>query len=280
MTQIVKYQDDIQALLDDQRAVWLTADQIAALLDVTRQNVYQHINNFKKITALQQVENSVKNFLTNPDDARTATEHYSVDVLIYIAYRMNRQETNDRVQQFRQWVAGIVDRYLRGDLRTAERHTFDGVKDLLAYTSVDYDKSSPEAALYFATIQNKLLYAATGHTAAELIAGRANHHQPNMGLQTWKGGNITLGDATVGKNYLTSDELKKLQNLVSVLYLVAPNYQRTGATMRDWLDYIDNQIIVARMNVLIGHGTVSRQTAEAIARREYTAFKQQLQAVN
>lgn len=109
MTQIVKYQDEIAALLDDKRAVWLTADQIAALLDVDVSNVYRHVTNFKRVEATDTVEKSVAKFATDSNDARTATEHYSVDVLVYIAYRMNRRETNERLQQFRRWVAQLVD---------------------------------------------------------------------------------------------------------------------------------------------------------------------------
>jgi hypothetical protein len=272
---IIKYQDDIEALMDGDRKIWLTAEQISKLIDVPIRTIYHHITNYKDVSPKTDVENSVQLYCTNPDDARTATEHYNVDVLIYIAYRMNKRESNERVYAFRRWVSSIVDRYLRGDLRQAEKHTYEDVRDFISKMS-DYDPHSKQAKTYYAQVQNKLLFAVTGMTAAGLLMNRANHTQPNMGLQTWGGQKITQSDAVIGKNYLTRRELEMLHGLVNVIAFSLKQYEARHATMAQWERYIDAQIELTFERVLIGWGNYSPDEAKDHARREYAAFKKLL----
>lgn len=275
MTKIIKYQEDIEALLDDdQRAVWLNADQIAELLSMTKRNVQLHVANWKKADP-DAASKGVKDFFIPSAGGEQRVPHYSVDFLIYIAYRMNRDEVNERVLAFRRWVASIVDRYLRGDLRQAEKHAYESVRDFIAGMA-DYDPKSETAQRYFATVQNKLLYAVTLHTAPELIKARANHAAPNMGLQTWRGQSITQADALVAKNYLSTDELQELSGLVQTIAFAFKRYSAKRATMAQWEGYIDAQIELALMHALVGKGRCSRESAESHAKREYASFKRQL----
>lgn len=274
--QIIKYQEDVEAVLDSDRKVWLTVNQICELLDLKERVIRHHIANWKDVDPDAANAGVQHLCIRTPAGERTAA-HYNIDFIIYLAYRMNNKDVNERVIKFRRWVASIVDRYVRGDLRKQEQYDYQKVKDFIKQMS-DYKPNSPEVSLYYATMQNKMLFAVTGMTAAELIKARANHRDANMGLQTWGDKNITLKDVTTGKNYLNERELQRLVKLVNMFDLGAEELGKRYSTMAQWLEYVDNIIVFTFSQVLIGTGKCSHADAEAHARREYSAYKRLLES--
>lgn len=259
----------LEVLLDRQkRDVWLTQKQLSQLLGIAVQNVGALIKNYK--VEKEDISATITNLVVvTQDGKKRSVEHYAMDAIIYVAYRA---QSTKQVWAFHEWVSSIVSRYITGDLRAAERTAYEQVKELIAIAT-DYNPNSQTAQTYFATIQNRLLYAITNMTAADLIIHRADRLKENMGLTSWKGIRPLMADVTIGKNYLATDELLDLQYLSDAIHSMAKLFAKRGNTMAEWIQYIDDQIVAARLRLPVGKGKHSHDEAERFARSEYEHFK-------
>ena len=216
----------------DGDTIWLSQAEIAELFQTTKQNVSLHAKNILADGELQ-ADLVVKESLTTAADGKNyRTKHYNLDLILAIGYRVR----SPRGTQFRQWATANLREYLvKGfvmddqrladpggwdyfdellarirDIRASEKRFYQKVRDLFALSS-DYQGNERPTQLFFAQVQNKLLYAVTGHTAAELIVDRANPQSPNMALTNWRGAKVRKGDVVIAKNYLSADELDTLK---------------------------------------------------------------------
>lgn len=279
--------------------VWATQAEIADLFQTTPQNISQHIKAIYAEGELQP-EATCKELLQVRSESgrqvRRTLSSYSLDVLLAVGYRVRSQ----RGTQFRQWATTHLREYLvKGfvmdderlkepgggwdyfdellarirDIRASEKRFYQKVRDIFA-TAVDYDPRSEAAQLFFKKVQNKMLWAVTGHTAAELIAERANPELPNMGLQTWKGGRVRKQDVTVAKNYLSHPEIEELDRIV-VMYLDFADDQarrRKTMTMADWEARLDAFLSFNEREVLTHAGKLRADVAEKLALEHYEQF--------
>jgi len=276
--------------------VWLTQGQMAELFQTTKQNVSLHIQNVYKERELPE-DSVVKEFLTTAADGKNyQTKFYNLDVIISVGYRVK----SHRGTQFRIWatqrlreyiVKGFTmddDRLKRAgggnyfeellarirDIRSSEKVFWRKVLDIYA-TSIDYDPNVEESQKFFATVQNKMHWAAHGHTAAEVVAARADASKPNMGLTNWPGGRPRRADITVAKNYLKPDELEAL-NLIVSIYLDFAELQarsRRAMHMREWIRKLDDFMGISEREILTHAGKVSHEKAHERAEAEYEKFR-------
>lgn len=303
-SEIIIYQTEdgktkIDVRMEDE-TVWLTQMQMAELFQTTKQNVSLHINNAFKEGELKK-ESTVKEYLTvqtegNREISRK-TKHYNLDVIISVGYRVKSL----RGTQFRRWSLQILKEYLlKGfsmnddilkqagggqywkellerirDIRSSEKVFYRQVLELYA-TSVDYDPHSPESVEFFKIVQNKIHYAAHGHTAAELISQRANADTPFMGLTTFSGTQPTKSDIGIAKNYLNEEELATLNRMVSAFFDLAElrAMQHRPMYMHDWINELDQFADQYGKGILQNAGTVSNETALEKASVEYERYRQ------
>lgn len=297
-SKILIYQTDdgntkIQVQLDE-HTVWLTQADMVELFQTSKQNISLHIKNIFEEGEL--VENSVvKEYLTTAADGKNyKTKFYSLDVIISVGYRVKSL----RGTQFRMWATARLREYLikgftmnddllKGgggyfdelldrirDIRSSEKVFYRKVLEIYA-TSIDYAPAAEITQQFFQTVQNKLHWAAHGHTAAEIIYQRANAHLPFMGLQVFKGKQPTKQEIGVAKNYLTAEELAVLNRLVSAYLDIAEvnAMQRKPMRMNDWIEVLDGFIQMSRQDVLTHAGTISAALAGQKALAEYEAYK-------
>lgn len=246
----------------EESTIWLTQKLMAQLFDVNVRTVSEHLRNIFQSGELSDSAVIRKFRITATDGKNYLTQHYNLDAIISVGYRIN----SIRATQFRQWATGILrDFTLRGyvidrermetgdilgedyfeqllqevrEIRLSERRFYQKITDIYS-TAVDYDAKAPTTRTFFATVQNKLHYAVHGHTAAELITERADAKKPHMGLTSWKNspdGKVLAGDVTIGKNYLTKNELDDLGRLVEAYLNLAESRARRhiATTMNDW----------------------------------------------
>lgn len=312
---IVFYTDEegntkIEVVLQNED-VWLNVNAIAELFDVQRPAIYKHISNI--FTEGELEEKLVCSILeyTASDNKNYKTKYYNLDMIISIGYRVNSK----KAVKFRQWANKIIkeymvkgfvlddDRFLKGGkvnrqyfdellerikvIRTSERMAYQKITDLFIATSIDYDKKSEEAYTFFKIVQNKLHYAITGHTAAELIYNRVNAEKENMGLTTWKeapDGMIYKYDVSIAKNYLNEEELKKLNNLTNFFldYAESMAEENQVMTMKDWINETDNLLKFRKKEILKDSGKISHKQAVEKAEKEYEKFrvKQDMQYIS
>lgn len=284
--------------------IWLTQALMAELFDVDVRTVNEHLSNIYNSGELTE-EATVRNFrIVRQEGSRQVTRsirHYNLDAIISVGYRVN----SIRATQFRQWATGILrDFTLRGylidrermeageilgedyfeqllqevrEIRLSERRFYQKITDIYA-TAVDYDAKAPTTRAFFATVQNKLYYAVHGHTAAELIAERADAGKPHMGLTSWKNspdGKVLAGDVTVGKNYLTKSELDDLGRLVEAYLNLAESRakRRIPTTMEEWAQFLDQVLALDSRELLANAGEISKQTADKSALEEFSKFR-------
>lgn len=280
----------------ENETVWLNQSQMAELFQTTKQNISYHIGNCFKEGELN--ENSVvKDFLTTAADGKPYNTHYyNLDMIISVGYRVKSL----RGTQFRIWANGILKEYLvKGfsmnddllksvgggyywkellarirDIRSSEKILYRQVLDLYA-TSIDYDPKSDESVQFFKIVQNKLHYATHGHTAAEVIYERADADKPFMGLTSFKGDFPVLSDTRVAKNYLSEDELKVLNNLVSGYFDLAEinAIEHRPMYMKDYIRQLDAVLTSGNRDVLTGSGRISHTQALEKAEKEYRKFQ-------
>ena len=284
----------------DSDTVWLSLDQMAELFQRDKSTISRHIKNVFQEGELTE-EATVANFATvQSEGERQVTRnitYFNLDVIISVGYRVKSL----RGTQFRIWANSVLREYLiKGfamndellkkagggnyfdellarvrDIRSSEKVFWRKVLDIYA-TSVDYSPNASETTLFFKTVQNKMLYAATGQTAAELVNDRANALLPMMGMTSFKGKKPTLAEAKIAKNYLNEEELGTLNYLVSA-YLDLAELQalrRKPMYMKDWIARLDDYLRMTDSEVLQNAGKVSHALAEQKAKEEYQKYKQ------
>lgn len=303
-TELIIYQtEDGTTKIDvhmENETVWLSLDQMAELFQRDKSTISRHIKNVFADGELLE-EATVANFATvQMEGSREITRnitHYNLDVIISVGYRVKSL----RGTQFRIWANSVLREYLiKGfamnddllkqagggsyfdellerirDIRSSEKVFWRKVLDIYA-TSVDYSANAEESVLFFKTVQNKMLYAATGMTAAELVSGRANALLPMMGMTVVKGKRPTLAEAKTAKNYLNEEELGTLNRLVSA-YLDLAELQamrKKPMYMKDWVARLDDYLRMTDSEVLQNAGKVSHALAEQKAKEEYQKYKQ------
>lgn len=302
--QIIIYQtEDGLTKIDvtiENETVWLNQLQMAELFQTTKQNISYHIKNIFKDGELNE-ESVVKDFLTTAADGKPYNTHYyNLDVIISVGYRVKSL----RGTQFRIWANGVLKEYLiKGfamnddllksagggdyfkellerirDIRSSERVFYRQILDIYA-TSIDYDKNAETSILFFKTVQNKMHFAVSGHTAPEIIYLRADSSKPFMGLTNFKGKQPQKSEITTAKNYLSEQELKEL-NAITSAYLDFAELQalrRKAMTMRDWVAKLDEFLRMSDSEILQNAGTISHEMAVEKARGEYQKYKMQNQ---
>ncbi|MFR9270361.1 MAG: virulence RhuM family protein [Clostridia bacterium] len=296
-------QDSIEMRYEDEN-IWLTQKMMATLYDVGLPTVNEHI---KKIYADSELEEAatIRNFrIVQTEGSRQVTrdtKHYSLQMIIAVGFKVN----SERAVQFRKWVNQIAkdytikgwvmddERLKRGayltekyfdeqlerirEIRASERKFYQKITDLYA-TAIDYDKNSATTRRFYATVQNKMHYAVHGHTAAELIVERADHTKEHMGLTTWADapeGKIKKSDVTVAKNYLSQDEMKQLNRMVTAYLDFAENMtlRHIPLTMQDWEKRLNSFIEMFDYGILQDAGKVSAEIAKLHAETEFEKYR-------
>jgi hypothetical protein len=285
----------------DGESVWLTQAQLAELFDTTQQNISLHVQHVYEEGELPQ-EGTHKDYLTvrreGSRDVRRSLTHYNLDMIISVGYRVrSRTATAFRIwatQQLREFIVkGFVldDERLKNpdvpfdyfdellqriqDIRTSERRFYQKITDVYA-TSADYDADGEITKTFFSTVQNKLHWAITGQTAAEVVRQRADAGRPNMGLTSWRHVRIRKSDVTIAKNYYTADELGALNNLVEQYLVFAEGQARRRVPMRmaDWITKLDGFLTLNDRDVLNSAGRVSHELAAEHASAEFEKYRQ------
>ncbi len=276
--------------------VWMNQNQIAELFDTSVPNISMHISNILKEGELE-INSVVKDYLTTAADGKQyKVTFYSLDMVLAIGFRVRSK----RGTQFRVWANGNLKEYMvKGfvmdderlknpdgrpdyfdellerirDIRASEKRFYQKVRDLFSLSS-DYDPTDKATQIFFAETQNKLLYAVTGQTAAELIVSRADASKENMALTSWKGSIVRKQDIFIAKNYLSKDEIDTLNRLV-VIFLETAELrakERLDTTMSFWKENVDRILEFSDKKVLTGRGNVSNAEMEQRVRGIYDDF--------
>ena len=296
--EIVIYQSDegrvsVDVLFQDE-TVWLPIEQMSILFGKSRSTINEHILNIYKEGELSEADTvrkiGISDFSTKP------TNFYNLDVVISVGYRVHSVQGT----RFRQWATQRIHEYiikgytldderLKGnggryfrellqrirDIRSSERNLYQQVTDIYA-TAVDYDPKAEITRQFFATVQNKMHYAAHQHTAAEVVYDRVDNEKPMLGMTNFKGNYITKDDVIIAKNYLTEIELQRLNLLVSQFfdYAELQAMEQHPMTMQEWIDELDRVLSNNRRPLLEGSGSISHQQAQEKAVHEYTIYRQ------
>ena len=297
---IIIYQtDDGETQIDvkfEDETVWLTQAQLCELYQTSKANVSEHIKNIFTEGELDE-DSVVRKFRTTASDGKSyMTAYYNLDMIISLGYRIKsriathfRRWATERLKEYMIKGFALDDKRLKElgggdywkelldrirDIRSSEKVMYRQVLDLYA-TSVDYDPKSSESIAFFKMVQNKLHYAAHGHTAAEVIYERADADAPFMGLTTFSGEIPTAQDITVAKNYLTESELKILNNLVAGYFDFAEvqAMKHNPMYMADYVEHLDRILSSTGEKVLEGSGTVSHAKAIEKAKAEYKKYQ-------
>lgn len=301
--EIIIYQSEegqpkIEVRLENEN-VWLTQAQLVELYQSSKSNVSEHIKHIFEEGELKEIS-TVRNFRTVQIEGKRSVERdvtfYNLDMIISLGYRIK----SSIATKFRIWATERLKEYIiKGftmdderlkqtggggywyellnrirDIRSSEKVLYRQVLDLYA-TSVDYDPGSPESVEFFKIVQNKLHYAAHGHTAAEVIFQRADSEKPFMGLTVFSGKQPTSKDISVAKNYLTEEELKILNNLVSGYFDFAEiqAMKKKPMYMSDYIEQLDKILSVTGENILLNAGSVSRENALNKAKSEFKKYQ-------
>ena len=296
--------ESIEMRYEDEN-IWLTQKLLATLYDVNLATINEHIKNIYNDNELEE-KRTIRKFriVQNEGNRQVSREvnHYNLQMIIAIGFKVN----NERAVQFRKWANQIVKDYtIKGwvmdderlknggsiltekyfeqqlerirEIRMSERKFYQKITDLYA-TSMDYDKTAKSTIRFFTAIQNKLHYAVSGNTAAEIIYNRANHDKKHMGLTSWEGApnsKIHKYDVVIAKNYLTKDELAKLERLVSA-YLDLAEMQamrHIPMTMNDWEERLNGFLKVWDHEVLSDNGKISAEMAKLHAETEFEKYR-------
>ena len=283
--------------------VWLTQKAMQELFDRSKSTVSEHISNVFKEGELAENQ-VVRKFRTTADDGKDyEVSYYNLDVIISVGYRIKSQ----RGTQFRIWATKTLKEFIiKGfvldakrlkqggqvfgkdyfeellerirEIRASERRFYQKITDIYAQCSIDYDLKSDLTLNFYKTVQNKLHWAITGNTAAEIIESRANADNPNMGLTTWKNspdGKILKSDTNIAKNYLSEKEISELNRLVE-LYLNFAELQaerNIPMKMNEWVEALDSFLKINRYDLLNNPGKISHEMAIKKAESEYSKFR-------
>jgi hypothetical protein len=293
-------EQSIEARYEDE-TIWLSQKLMAALFEVDVRTVSEHLQNIFASKELDP-ESVIRKFrITAADGKNYSTQHYNLDAIISVGYRVN----SIRATQFRQWATQVLREFaIKGyvldrkrmengvflgedyferlleeirEIRLSERRFYQKITDIYA-TSVDYNRDAPTTKVFFAKVQNKLHFAVHGRTAAELIAERADSTQENMGLTTWEkapDGKILKTDVSIAKNYLTKDELQSLGRIVNAYLDLAEERarRRIPMTMEDWAKRLDAFLEFDEREILQDAGKVSADIARAHAESEFEKYR-------
>ena len=296
-------QDSIEMRYEDEN-IWLTQKMMATLYDVDVRTINEHIKKIYSDSELEE-DSTIRNFrIVQTEGSRQVTrdtKHYNLQMIIAVGFKVN----SERAVQFRKWVNQIAkdytikgwvmddERLKRGtyltekyfdeqlerirEIRASERKFYQKITDLYA-TAIDYDKNSATTRRFYATVQNKMHYAVHGHTAAELIVERADHTKEHMGLTTWADapdGKIKKSDVTVAKNYLSQDEMKQLNRMVTAYLDFAENMtlRHIPFTMQDWEKRLNSFIEMFDYGILQDAGKVSAEIAKLHAETEFEKYR-------
>ena len=278
----------------EDETVWLTIDDMAKLFDKSRSTINEHILNIYAEGELE--ESSSKRKIGNSDFSTKPTNYYNLDVIISVGYRVKSL----RGTQFRQWATQRLNEYIRKgfaidderlkgngsryfkellqrvrDIRSSERNLYQQVTDIYA-TSIDYDPKAEITKHFFATVQNKMHYAAHKHTAAEVIYERVDNEKPYIGMTNFKGNYPTKDDVKIAKNYLSEKELQILNLLVSQFldFAELQALEEKAMTMQEWIEELDRQLLGSRRELLTGKGKVSHKQAVKKAEKEFEIYRQ------
>ena len=295
---------NVDVILKDE-TIWLTQKSMAEVFDCSSDNVSLHLKNIFEDNELDKNSTTEKISVVRKEGNRNVNrelEFYNLDAIIAVGYRVNSKKAT----KFRIWATKILKDYMiKGfaidtekmkngpkfgkdyydellqtikEIRLSERRQYQKITDLFEATSIDYNKDSDEAYTFFKIVQNKLHYAITGKTAAELIYERVDSEKIHMGLTTWKNspdGKIMKYDISIAKNYLNEEELKKLERLtISFLdYAEDMAEEHQVMTMNDWIKETDELLKFRNKNVLSDSGKVSHKKALEKAENEYEKFR-------
>ena len=285
----------------ENETVWLSLNQMADLFQRDKSVISRHIRNVFAEGELSQAATVAKSATVQTEGGKQVTreiEFYNLDVIISVGYRVK----SPRGTQFRIWATQRLREYLvkgftmdderlknppgKGqidyfdellerirDIRSSERRVYLRVREILALAA-DYEATEAQTQVFFQTIQNKLHFAATGRTAAELICERADSSQPNMGLTTWHGGVVRKGDVTTAKNYLREDEIGELNRLVVMFLDFAEDQarRRKQIFLQNWVTRLHDFLNLNERAILPDAGKVSREEAHKQAEQEYEHF--------
>ncbi len=306
---IVFYSDEennvnVEVILQNEN-VWLNIDSLTKLFKIDRTGITRHINNIYKDEELEENITCAKIAQVQKEGKRNVTRnisYYNLDMIISIGFRVNSKPAI----KFRTWANKIIkeymikgftlndERFIKGNkfdtryfdelleriktIRVSERMAYQKIMDLFIATSVDYNKNSEEAYTFFKIVQNKLHYAITGKTAAELIFERADSKKNNMGLTSWKNspeGLIYKYDVSIAKNYLQKEELEKLNDLTNLFLDVAETEakEQKTMTMNQWIEVADDLLKYRKKNILKDAGKISHKQAVEKANKEYEKFR-------
>ena len=296
-------QDSVEMRYEDEN-IWLTQKMMATLYDVDVRTINEHIKKIYSDSELEK-DSTIRNFrIVQTEGSRQVTrdtKHYSLQMIIAVGFKVN----SERAVQFRKWVNQIAkdytikgwvmddERLKRGtyltekyfdeqlerirEIRASERKFYQKITDLYA-TAIDYDKNSATTRRFYATVQNKMHYAVHGHTAAELIVERANHTKEHMGLTTWADapdGKIKKSDVTVAKNYLSQDEMKQLNRMVTAYldFAESMTLRHIPLTMQDWEKRLNSFIEMFDYGILQDAGKVTAEIAKLHAETEFEKYR-------
>lgn len=295
---------NVDVILKDE-TIWLTQKSMAELFDVEQPAIAKHLSNIYNEKELIKESTYSKMELVRKEGNRNVKrniEFYNLDAIIAVGYRVNSKKAT----QFRIWATNILkeyiikgfalndERFIKGNkydsnyfdelleriktIRVSERMAYQKIIDLFIATSADYNPKSETAYTFFKIVQNKLHYAISGYTAAELIYSRADSNKEHMGLTNWKkspDGLIYKYDVSVAKNYLTEEELTKLNNLTNIFLIFAEDEakERHVMTMKDWIQATDDLLKFRRKKVLDNSGNISHKEAIEKAENEYEKYR-------
>ncbi len=282
--------------------LWLTQELIAELFGRNRSVITKHINNIFNDNELDEKSNVQKMHIANSDKP---VKIYNLNVIIAVGYRVSSK----RATQFRIWATKVLKEYIKKgfvldderlkntsnifgedyftellerikNIRSSERRFYQKITDIYA-TSIDYDKDSEITKEFYKTVQNKLHFAITGNTAAEIIYNRVDSNKKNIGLQTWKkspDGPIYSYDVLVAKNYLNEKELTNLNRLVNMYldYAEMQAEEHNIMTMNDWVKILDSFLKFTGKEILSNAGKISHQIAKELALKEYDKYRKQM----
>ena len=299
----------VEVLLSNE-TIWLTQERMAELFGVQRPAISKHLKNIFVSGELQEeVVSSILEHTTEHGAIAGKTQaqkvkYYNLDAVISVGYRVNSTQAT----QFRIWATQLIKEYIiKGfamdderlknghffgkdyfrellervrSIRASERRIYQQITDIFAECSIDYDPKSETTRLFYAHVQDKFHFAITGHTAAEIIALKADASKPLMGMSTYKNapdGRVLKSDATIAKNYLNEDEIRKLERAVSSFfdYIEGIIERRNTFTMESFAESVNLFLTFNEYQILAGYGTVTRQHAEQKAHAEYDTFNKQ-----
>lgn len=285
---------EVSALIKDD-TIWLTQKSMAHLFGVNLPAISKHLKNIFEEGELEINSTVSKMEIVQNEGGREvkrSIDFYNLDAIISVGYRVSSQKAT----RFRQWATKVLNEYIRKgfvmdderlkqgetifgkdyfrellervrSIRASERRIWQQITDIYAECSTDYDRTSPETKEFYAMIQNRFHYAITGHTAAEIVYNKANHNQQNMGLTTWKyapDGRILKSDVSVAKNYLSEEEIRRLERAVTGFfdYIEDLIERENSFTMADFSESVDAFLNFRRYKILQGKGAISSEQAK------------------